>query len=261
MTLSQHSPIARTVILAAGRGRRLGKADQGPKILLQFGGKSLLQRHLELLEQVGAGPVSLVVGYRRADIEVELERLGRAGSVSLIDNPNWHEGSAVSLDCAADILSGGGPVLLMDADVIYDRRLLMRLMHSTHENVLLLDREIEPGDEPVKICVGGAQRIVDFAKTPEFPGDWYGESVGFFRLAPEMAVRLAAGVRAVVESGARATEYEAPIRALIRAVEMAAPDITGAAFGFEDVTGLPWTEIDFVEDIEKAEALLPEFVA
>lgn len=250
------SPALPAIILAAGRGRRLaGGADQPPKALLEFGGKTLLQRHLELLEQAGAGPVSLVVGYRRTAIEAELARLGRTGTIDLIDNPDWQQGSVVSLDHAAGVLQAGVAVLLMDADVIYDYRLLARLLHSAHENALLLDREIEPGDEPVRICVAGTRRIVDFAKTPALAGDWHGESVGFFRFAAGMAARLAAEVRGVVDRGARMTEYEEPIRALIRA------DAAGTAFGFEDVTGLPWTEIDFMDDVEKARALLPSLAA
>ena len=262
MTKPQYPLIPRTIILAAGRGRRLaGGADQLPKVLLQFGGKTLLQRHLELLGQVGAGPVSLVVGYRRDAIEAELARIVRDGTVplaetiTLIDNPDWQQGSIVSLDHAAAVMGSGDPVLLMDADVIYDHRLLERLMRSRHETVLLLDREIEPGDEPVKICVSDEGRIVDFAKTPELPGSWHGESVGFFRFAPAMALRLAAEVRALVDSGMRTLEYEAPMGTLIRA------DAAGALFGFEDVTGLPWTEIDFMEDVAKAHALLPSLAA
>ncbi len=34
-----------------------------------------------------------------------------------------------------------------------------------------------------------------------------------------------------------------------------------AHFGFEDISGLPWTEIDFPEDVAKAQALLPELIA
>ena len=34
----------------------------------------------------------------------------------------------------------------------------------------------------------------------------------------------------------------------------------GDRFGFEDISGLPWTEIDFPEDIVKARALLPELL-
>ncbi len=244
------------VILAAGRGRRLGPDFDGkPKILLEFAGKTLLQRHLEMLERFEIGPVSLVVGYRGEAIEAELARIGRLQSVRLIDNPDWEQGSVVSLDCAADILQRGAPVLLMDGDVLYDHRLLQSLLRSPHACVLLLDRDIEPGDEPVKICVAGDARIVDFAKLPEVAGDWHGESVGFFRLSASVAAQLAASTRATIEAGARAAEYEEPLGALIRA------DARDAAFGFEDITGLPWTEIDFVADIDRARTLLPELAA
>ena len=246
----------RTLILAAGRGRRLGgDQDQLPKVLLRFEGESLLARHLRLLERVGAGRVGIVVGYRRETIEAELERIGRRNMVDLIDNPDWREGSVVSLDCGSALLDGTAPVLLMDGDVIYDHRLLERLLDGAHPGTLLLDREIEPGDEPVKICVAGAQRIVDFAKRPEVAHDWHGESVGFFRFTPALAARLADAARALVAAGQRMTEYEEPIRSLIRA------DGAAAEFGFEDVTGLPWTEIDFMDDVAKANALLPSLAS
>ena len=249
-------PGFRTLILAAGRGRRLGGGDaQMPKVLLEFGGETLLARHLRLLAAVGADRVSIVVGYRGAAIAAELERIGRRDGVELIENNDWQQGSVVSLDRGASILDGEAPVVLMDGDVIYDHRLLQRLLGGRHPGTLLLDREIEPGDEPVKICVAGGQRIVDFAKRPAVASDWHGESVGFFCFAPALARRLGEAVRAVVQAGDTMTEYEEPIRALIRA------DTDGTLFGFEDVTGLPWTEIDFMEDVAKANALLPSLAA
>ena len=40
----------KAIILAAGRGKRLGKRAAGrPKSLLEFGGKSLLERHIDIL--------------------------------------------------------------------------------------------------------------------------------------------------------------------------------------------------------------------
>ena len=239
------------LILAAGRGRRLGPAAPDvPKILLSFGGRTLLERHLDCLSGAGAGPVSLVVGYCAELIEAELDRLSRRQEVGLIRNPDWHEGSAVSLDCGRAVLEGG-PVLLMDADVLYDGRLIERLLQGTRPATLLLDRELEPGDEPVKICVDVNGRIVDFAKRPEAEHAFYGESVGFFRFSSEMAASLAGHTRAMVGLD-RSLEYEEPIRALIRADASAPP-----VFGYEDITGLPWTEIDFMDDIAKAERLLP----
>ncbi len=239
------------LILAAGRGRRLGPAAPDvPKILLRFGGRTLLERHLDCLEGAGAGPVSLVVGYRSELIEAELHRLGRRDEVTLIRNEHWQEGSALSLDCGLAVLQGG-PVVLMDADVLYDARLVDRLLDGTHPAVLLLDRELEPGDEPVKICVGGDGRIVDFAKRPDADHAFHGESVGFFRFSSEAAASLTRRTQAMagLDCG---LEYEEPIRALIRADASDPP-----MFGYEDITGLPWTEIDFMDDIAKAERLLP----
>jgi choline kinase len=65
---------------------------------------------------------------------------------------------------------------------------------------------------------------------------------------------LADRADAYVNSGRRGMEYEESIRDMMM---QSAPD----RFGFEDVTGLPWTEIDFPEDVLKATALLPELAA
>ncbi len=243
------------LMLAAGRGKRLGPHHHGPKILQRFGGRSLLDRHLERLERAGAGRVALVVGYEADQISAELDRLGQSARVELIGNPNWQTGSIVSMLAGDRVLRSGRPVVLMDADVIYGQTLIDRLFASRFEAALLLDRELEPGDEPVKICVDVQGRMVDFAKRPDTPHEWHGESVGFFRFEPALAAELADRAREMMaaENG-EALEYEEPIRALIKA------DRDGNQFGFEDVSGMPWTEIDFVEDVAKAEALVPHLM-
>ena len=251
------------IILAAGVGRRLGLAGADappqPKILLDFNGISLLDRHLDLLQAAGVGEVTVVVGYGAAAVRAALVRYraSRGPSSSLlvntIENPDFREGSVVSLWAARAVLRCTQPILLMDADVLYDRRLLTRLVQSSHADCLLLDRNIEPGDEPVKICVRDGI-IVDFRKIPTAPYDWHGESVGFFRLSPRTAAELADRVEDYVASGRRAQEYEEPIRDMIMA---SGPD----RFAFEDISTLPWTEIDFPEDVTKARALLPELAA
>lgn len=239
------------LILAAGVGRRLGSADPGPKAMLRFGGRSLLARHVALLQACGVTDVTVVVGFEAARMRAEIAALD--GNVSVIENPDYREGSVVSLWAGRAVLRSGTPVLLMDADVLYDARLMARLVGSAKPDCLLLDREIEPGDEPVKLCVAGG-RIVDFHKRPTEPGEWHGESVGFFRFSAATAAELADRAEDYVGSGRRMMEYEEPIRDMIRAS-------TPERFGFEDISGLPWTEIDFPEDVVKAEALLPELVA
>jgi choline kinase len=150
----------------------------------------------------------------------------------------------VSLWAARDTLCHGGPVLLMDADVLYDHRLLRRLFRSPIHNCFLLDREIEPGDEPVKLCIAGG-RIVDFHKKPQVAHEWHGESVGFFRFTPDVAAELARRADGYVVAGQTQLEYEEAIRDMV----LEGPPAT---FGYEEVTGLPWTEIDFPADVRRA---------
>ena len=160
----------RALILAAGQGRRLGL--QAPKALLTFGGRTLLARHLDNLARCGVRDVAITTGFRAEAIAAEVGALKERCQVTLIVNPAFRDGSVVSLWCAREVLRGGSAVILMDADVLCDRRLLERLLASRHESCFLLDRAIEPGDEPVKLCIAG-DRIVDFAKQPTRPHDWH----------------------------------------------------------------------------------------
>ncbi len=245
-----HADTVHAVILAAGVGRRLnGSAGPMPKALLPFGGRSLLSRHIAALRGAGVAGITVVIGFEADQVRAAI---GAEPGVRLVLNPDYREGSVVSLWAARDALLAGRPLILMDADVLYDSRLMARLVGSAHPNALLLDRGIEPGDEPVKLCIQG-NRIVDFHKRPQAPHDWHGESVGFFRFTPETAADLAHRAAAYVGDGRRTMEYEEPIRDMIQA--------DSAQFGFEDITGLPWTEIDFPEDVAKAERLLSRMVA
>jgi len=238
------------LILAAGVGRRLhGSAGDMPKALLPFGGESLLARHIASLRACGVGEVTVVVGFEASQIRAAI---GAAPGVRLLVNPDYREGSVVSLWSAREVMRAGRQLVLMDADVLYDRRVLRRLVESRHPNVLLLDREIEPGDEPVKLCIRDG-RIVDFHKRPQEAHDWHGESVGFFRFTPEVAAELAGRTETYVTGERRHMEYEEPIRDMMQA--------NPTLFGFEDISGLAWTEIDFPEDVAKARDLVPLLVA
>lgn len=241
----------RAILLAAGVGRRLGQNRPMPKVLLRFGGRTLLERHLAALAGNGVGDVTITVGFEAEAIRAEVTRLGYA--VDFVTNADYRQGSLVSLAVQREALRSGETVLLMDGDVLYDARMIARLLEAGGENVLLVDRNIEPGDEPVKICFRG-ETIVDFRKQPEHRHDWHGESVGFFRFSPEMAGMLAARCEAYVAQGRTALEYEEAIRDLI----LEEP----ARFAAADVSDLPWTEIDFTEDVERAEnVILPQLMS
>ena len=237
----------RAVILAAGVGRRLG--HDKPKILLQFGGRTLLERHLAILAALGVHDVVIGIGQEALAIERALEALGQT-DVSTIYNPDYEQGSILTLWCVREALTAGGPVLLMDGDVLYGRRVLAPLIETRHADCLLVDRAYEPGDEPVKIgVVDGAP--ADFGKTIDPALEPYGESVGFFRLSERTANALVETAGRMIEEGGTERPMEDAVAAVIRAGD--------PPLGFEDVTGLPWIEIDFPEDVDRAQTeILPK---
>lgn len=238
------------VILAAGVGRRLAPIIGGePKCLLSFGGASLLERQLAMLAEAAVERLTLVTGSGAGQVERALRvlapRVAPDLAVTTVFNPDFRLGSVLSCLAAAPALESGEEILLMDADVLCDARMVERLIASAHGNCFLLDRDFMPGDEPVKLCVR-AGRLVEFAKRlPEdLVYDAIGESVGFFRLAPAMAASLARQCRQYK----RRRDVEAPHEHALRDLLLAQPQ----AFGYEDVTGLAWIEIDFPEDVTRA---------
>lgn len=232
-------------MLAAGPGMRMDPDPTGPpKVMLSFDGRTLLERHIEILRGFGIEELVIGVGFQAQAIEREIARLGAQGFVRTVFNPRFREGSLLTLLRLRHAMSGGD-VLLMDGDVLYDRRLMARLVESHHANCFLLDRDFEPGDEPVKLCLR-AGGIVEFHKQIDGVAfDTCGESVGFFRFEPAVAAAILAAGQAHADAGRHDLWYEEAIRDVV----LEAPD----RFGYEDVTGLPWIEIDFPEDIRRAE--------
>ena len=140
----------RAIILAAGRGLRLQQPEnrQLPKSLLRFDGKSLLERHLILLRSAGVEEIVLALGFRRQLIEDELERLRWTPRPEIVVNEQFELGSVLTVHTAAPAMRRGGEVLLMDADVLYDGRILSALTTGQRPvNRLLIDRDFETGDE------------------------------------------------------------------------------------------------------------------
>jgi choline kinase len=250
--------IMNAVILAAGIGKRLSSVQEAPKCLLQMGGKTLLQRHIENLQNLGVERLVLCTGYQAQQIEAELQRIGAEDFCQTIFNPNYKKGSVLSLWHVREFLTTGPDVLLMDADVLYDRRVLERLCANQYTNgktnLFLLDREFGPGDEPVKICVAG-NRLVEFRKllNDDLKYEFAGESVGFFRFDAATGARLARRTEHYIDNNLTDEPYEEAIRDLL----LETPD----TFDYVDVTGLAWVEIDFPEDIIRAQSIAKDMAS
>lgn len=248
----------RAIILAAGRGSRLQQtADQQlPKCLLQFGGRSLLERHLRLLRAAGVEEIVLALGFRHELVEAELARLDWRPRPEIILNPRFELGSMLTVHTVAQPLSRGGDVLLMDADVLYHERILAALAAGRQPvNRVLIDRDFEAGEEPVKLCVrDGVPVELRKQLEPGLKYDTVGESVGFFRFDDRAARRLVAIVAEYIGSERAHLPHEEAVRDLLRECSQ--------IFEVCDVTGAPWIEIDFPADVARARAqVLPQLVA
>lgn len=244
----------RAVMFAAGVGARLGSMDdKPPKALLEFGGKTLLARHIGMLARAEVPRLDIAVGYQADRVIAEANAVAAAVGgieVHFYENPRFTEGSIITMKTLGPSLRSGDHMLMMDADVLYDFRILSPLLATAHRNAFLYDGDFIPGDEPVKICVRGAA-IVDFAKQVRVEFEHCGESVGFFRFAPDVAGDLADLADAYDAAGRGGEMYEEAIRDLV----IGGPP---TRFAYEDVSGLPWIEIDFPEDVIRAETeILP----
>jgi choline kinase len=236
------------IIYAAGVGMRLKSVfGNRPKILLEFAGKSLLERHLQSLREVGVGRLTLVSGYRQELIQQVLPAMRRHYGMEIqqLNNPDYIEGSILSLATSIPVLqtlARNQPGLLMDGDVLYPTEILRRLLDSPHPTALLIDRDYSTADDdPVLVPINNG-RPFDFIKKWQGEAEQIGESIGFFKVSPDDLPDLIRFTQSMSAGRGRAASYDDVLRKLIQA----------GRFGHEDVTGLPWTEIDFPGDVERA---------
>jgi choline kinase len=186
------------------------------------------------------------LGFRHELVESELDRLAWEPRPEIVLNMNFELGSVLTVHTVADAMTRGGEILLMDADVLYDERILRALVDGDRPlNRLLIDRDFEAGDEPVKLCVRHGVPIElrkQLAAGLEF--DTVGESVGFFRFDEAGARRLAVLVAGYVDSGRAHLPHEEAVRDLVQE--------RSQVLEVADVTGSPWIEIDFPGDVVRA---------
>ena len=233
----------KAIIYAAGRGTRL--QSDSPKILLEFGGKTLLEWHAFRLREAGVREIVLVTGHLREQIAELLPDICARHEVAVreIVNSRFHEGSLLSLKVSLpEIEDSSEPLFLMDADVFYPRGMLDHLTASAHATALLLDREFSTDDDDPMLVPVKNGRPIDFRKHWRGDADFVGESIGFFKIAPTDFPLLIKETQARSRDSRCADSYDDVLRALVLA----------GRFGYEDVTGLPWIEIDFPADVIRA---------
>ena len=227
----------KALILAAGIGKRL-KANV-PKILLKIGNKSLLERHVENLLNLGIKNIGIVIGYKSNQLRNFIKKIDKEKNIKIFKNSSYKLGSIVSLVSASNFFYTKGNLILMDGAVLYDKKILKKLFNSKKKNCLIIDKKFEKGQEPVKVCIKN-NKIIDFGKIVNQDFDYQGESVGFFKFSNKSSLKFLQQSRKIMKSN-KNLMYEEAIQEIIKEKKI--------LIDFENITNIPWIEIDFKKDL------------
>ena len=237
----------KAIILAAGVGKRLWPLTQHrPKCLIELGGRTLLARYLDALAGAGIRQAVIVVGYKQDMIRSAVATDSRGVEVRYLVNEQYQRGSISSLWRARTELDDD--VLIMDADVLFHREILRRLITSTSPSALLMDETVKQTTEECMVIVRGG-RVVGLTKRMPEQYDFAGEGVGFLKVRRADTEALINSLKGHADRGELDMEYEDALLEFFGAVRV----------GHEKIGGLPWIEIDFPEDVARAERdILPK---
>lgn len=123
--------VLKAVILAAGRGTRLGRlTDDIPKALVDVGGKPLIVHALDGLMEAGLAEFMVVTGYRGDQVEYELGNGGGAGVEIRYARQRQLEGTARALALARDWL-GRERFFVTWADILVPRPNYWRVIRAS----------------------------------------------------------------------------------------------------------------------------------
>ncbi len=176
----------RAIILAAGRGKRLGPLGDGrPKCLVELSGKPLIERQVAALRGGGVSEIGIVRGYRADMIQLP--------GVMYFENPRWSETNMVSSLCAAAQWLRNGPVIVSYADIFFRRELVRGLVASQDDLVIAYDRNwrmlwtrrfAEPLSDAETFRADSGGRLVEIGGKAKVVEEIKGQYMGLLRIAP-----------------------------------------------------------------------------
>ena len=239
------------IILSAGQGSRLGHLTHDrPKCLIEFAGRTLLDRQLDTLAACGVENAVVVTGFHDGEIEAALERRRSAGEgpmVRTIYNPFYKVADNTgSLYMAREALSGD--TLVWNGDTMVSPALMARVVANHRSGICVtIDRKSGSYDADDMKVVEEGGRLRAIGKRLE-PGDGVNaESIGLLAFRDGGAERF----RSAIEQAMRTPEgtqiwYLRVIHHLAQAGEVWTLDVSGEE----------WGEVDFPADVASAEALV-----
>lgn len=231
----------RAVILAAGRGSRLGDRTNGtPKPLVRLNGRPLVSYTLEALDRTGIRDVLVVTGYREAAVRDALrseapERM----RLSFAHNDRYPLGASLSLRAARDATNGEAFLLLM-SDHVVSAGFLARFIGDWPRDVSAVAADFERREpayvaEATHLVLDGRRRVRAIGKGLE---EFTALDAGAFLLLP--------AVWEALDAAPEDCDLSTIFTELARRDGLVAVDISGQF----------WYDVDTEDDLLAAEALL-----
>jgi len=133
--------IKRAILIAAGRGKRLGEhTAEIPKCMVQVGERPILGWVWAALSAAGVDELVVIRGYKGEVLETFVR--GLVPKVTFVDNPEWQTNNVLlSMACARRFLDQ--PTYLTYSDIIFTPAVAAACAASTAEIGLVIDREFK----------------------------------------------------------------------------------------------------------------------
>ena len=192
----------KAIILSAGQGSRLGHmVDDRPKCLIDFNGRSLLDRQLDTLEACGVHEAVVVTGFHDELVEQAIAARSTGPRVRTVFNPFYKVADNTgSLFMAREELSGD--CLVWNGDTLVSRELMRRVVANGRGGICVtIDRKDSYDDDDMKVVEEGGRLKAIGKRLPA--GTVNAESIGLlafraggaeqFREAIDRAIRTPEG--------------------------------------------------------------------
>jgi choline kinase/DNA-binding XRE family transcriptional regulator len=176
------------IVIAAGMGNRMQPLTEGkPKCMLEFGGRTLLQRQLDAYAACGLSRIALIRGYKKEKIAYD--------GITYYDNPDYENNNILnSLFCAEPEINGH--VIVAYSDILFESHIVERLLQSEADISVVVDidwrdyyvgRKDHPIEEAENVILDANNNVVEIGKILTGKNDVHGEFIGMMKFSPRGA--------------------------------------------------------------------------
>ena len=173
----------KSLIVAAGLGSRLkDHTENTPKCMLDFGGKTLLQRQLSSYKKCGIDDISLVRGYKKNKIDYK--------DIKYFDNDDFKNNNILnSIFYAEEEINGN--IIISYSDILFEPYVVQRALDSDHDISVVvdidwrdyyIDRKEHPLTEAENVIFNSNNEVVKIGKIASEKEEVHGEFIGMIKL-------------------------------------------------------------------------------